>query len=174
MRSLLLLAALALSACATAPAAAPRCAAETAIYTLRGQPDAMLRLVRTPHPQNAYSELAARVDFEGEVYWFAFVSSLGYSRNYVGRMDDPFEAARRDDAGKDADEEHPEPEYNGSELHSFDAAYNLIEGVPQAGEPAPAHLVATGIASAIWYSLPRRQLPRSVWDLASCATYVHR
>jgi hypothetical protein len=174
MRLLVIAAALAVSACASAqPAVAPTCAAERGVYTLRGQPGAMLRIVRTPHALNAYSELAARVDYEGDTYWFAFVSSLGYSRDYVGRTQDPFEAARREDAGKDIGEEHAEPEYNGSELHAFDANYNVMDGVPQAGEPAPAHLLATGIASSIWYSTPRRELPKAMWDLTSCDDYVH-
>lgn len=171
MRSpqLLMVFAVMLSACAsTTSNGQPSCPAEHAVYTLRGQPNAQLRILRTPHALNAYSELAARVDLEGETYWFAFVSSLGYSRDYVGRTMDPFEEARREDAGEDATNPYAEPDYNGSELISFDADYNLIEGVPQAGEPAPSHLVATGIGSAIWYSVPRHELQRSIWDLAAC------
>lgn len=171
MRYVHLIAALmVLSACASAQGSAQTnpiaCPAEGALYRLRGQPDAQLRIVRTPHPQNAHSELAVRVDFEGETDWFAFVSSLGYSRDYIGRIADPFEHARREDAGEER--EISEPDSDGSELISFDEAYNVIQGVPQAGEAAPAHLVATGIGSAIWYSLPRRQLQRSIWDLAAC------
>jgi len=165
MRSIMIALTLALSACASTPETVPLCPAERAIYTLRAEPAAQLRTLRTPHALNAYSELAARVEFEGETYWFAFVSSLGYSRDYIGRTEDPFAAAQREDDGGDS----AEPEYNGSELISLDARYNLIEGVPQAGEPAPAHLVATGVGSAIWYSIPRRQLPKSIWDLTSCA-----
>jgi hypothetical protein len=134
------------------------------VYALRGAPNASLRLVRTPHPLNAYSDLAARVTFEGETYWFAFVSSLGYSRNYVGPTDDPFEAARREDAG----EEQQELDHSGSELVSFDSDFNVLPNVPQSGEPAPAHLLATGIGSAIWYSTPRRVLPQALWSFSGC------
>lgn len=171
MRFIFLAAALAVSACSTiaAQTATPQtCPTERAVYALRGEPNASLRLMRTPHPLNAYSDLAARVTFEGETYWFAFVSSLGYSRNYVGRTDDPFEAARRGDAGEGAGEEQQEPEYNGSELVSFDSDFNVLPNVPQSGEAAPAHLLATGIGSAIWYSTPRRVLPQALWTLSGC------
>lgn len=171
MRSLLIAAVLAAAGCAGTPhAASPTsCPADRAVYTLRGEPGAVMRFVRTPHALNAYSELAARVDFEGETYWFAFASSLGYSRDYIGRTEDPFEAARREDAGEDASEVPAEPEYSGSELTLFDAAYNVIEGVPQADDRAPAHVLATGVGSSVWYSVPRRVLPKALWDLTSCA-----
>jgi hypothetical protein len=169
MRIGFLAATLLLASCASAPNASPACPAERAIYTLRGEPGATLRILPTPHPLNAHSELAARVDFEGETYWFAFTSSLGYSRNYIGRTDDPFEAARREDAGEDDGEIPQPPEYDGSELTTFDAAYNVLPNVPQRGDPAPAHLLATGVGSSIWYSIPRRALPKALWDLTSCA-----
>ncbi len=169
MRFIFLAAALTLSACASTEYQPETCPAERAVYVLRGEPNASLRLVRTPHPLNAYSDLAARVTFEGETYWFAFASSLGYSRNYVGRMEDPFEAARREDSGEDVGEAHREPEYNGSELVTFDSDFNVLENVPQAGAPAPAHLLATGIGSAVWYSTPRRVLPRALWSFGGCA-----
>ena len=170
MRFIFLAAAVAVSACSTPSQSATQqaCPAERAVYALRGEPNASLRLIRAPHPLNANSDLAARVTFEGETYWFAFTSSLGYSRNYVGRTDDPFEAARREDAGEGAGEEQQEPEYNGSELVSFDAGFNVLPNVPQSGEPAPAHLLATGIGSAIWYSTPRRILPQALWTLSGC------
>ena len=106
MRFIFLAAALAVSACSTtSQSATPQtCPAERAVYALRGEPNASLRLIRTPHALNAYSDLAARVTFEGQTYWFAFVSSLGYSRNYVGLTDDPFAAARLEDAGNPVDE----------------------------------------------------------------------
>lgn len=172
MRFIFLAAALALSACSTSaarPATPQTCPAERAVYALRGEPHASLRLIRTTHALNAYSDLAARVTFEGETYWFAFVSSLGYSRNYVGLTDDPFAAAQLEDAGSAVDEEQQEPEYNGSELTSFDSNFNVLPNVPQSGEPAPTHLLATGIGSAVWYSEPRRVLPRALWTFSDCA-----
>jgi hypothetical protein len=173
VRSLIFLViAAALSACASAtaqngPAQASQCRAEMALYRIRGA-DATLRIMPTPHALNAYSNLAARVDFEGETYWFAFVSSLGYSRNYVGRTVDPFEAAAREDAGLEVDPAYVQPEYDGSELTLFDANFDVIENVPNNGDPAPAHLLATGISSSIWYSVPRRELPKALWDFVEC------
>lgn len=162
----------ALGACASAPNQenAISCPAEQAVYRLRNQPVAELRLMRAPLAPNAYSDLVARVDFEGEAYWFAFVSSLGYSRDYVGRIPDPFDNARPEDVADNLEDlaPAPDPEYSGSELISFDKDYNVVAGVPQTGQPAPAHLVATGIGSAIWYSAPRRELQRSIWDMADC------
>ena len=171
MRFMILALSLALAACATSrpSASAIACPAERAVYTLRGEPGAQMRFMRTPHALNAYSDLAARVDFESDVYWFAFNSSLGYSRDYIGRIQDPFFAAAEDDAGEDAGEIREEPDFASSELISFDADYNVIAAVPRSGEPAPQHLAATGVGSSIWYSLPRRQLPKAVWDLTSCA-----
>jgi hypothetical protein len=171
MRFIFFAAALALSACSTStarPATPQTCPAERAVYALRGAPNASLRLVRTPHALNAYSDLAARVTFEGETYWFAFTSSLGYSRNYIGLTEDPFEADRREVAGENIGEEPREPDYSGSELVSFDADFNVLPNVPQAGEPAPSHLLATGIGSAIWYSTPRRVLPQALWSFSGC------
>lgn len=145
------------------------CAAENALYSVRGESGAQLRVFKPPHAQDATTDLAARVSFEGETYWFAFTSSLGYSRNYVGRTGDMIEAARREDTGEDVGEDHQEPEFDGAEIHFFDSAYNVLESLPQAGEPAPAHILASGIGSAIWYSTPRRLIPRDMWDLTGCA-----
>jgi hypothetical protein len=164
-----LLSALILSACVTAPLQTAPCPAERAIYALRGQDNARLRLFKPPHAQNASSDLAAIVDFEGERYWFAFTSSLGYSRNYIGRTGDMIEAARREHEGLENGENQPEPEFDNSEIVLFDAHYNVIESLPQSGDPAPAYLYSTGIGSAIWYSIPRRSLNRALWDLTGCA-----
>lgn len=171
MRYLFLVLPLVLASCASsrADSNASACPAERAIYTLRGAPDATLRIIRVPHAPNAYSDMAARVDYQGDTYWFAFSSSLGYSRNYVGRIPDPIESARREDAGEDVGEEHQEPEYEGSEYTAFDADFDVIENVPQSGDPAPAHLLAIGISSSIWYSIPRRELPKALWDFSACA-----
>lgn len=158
-----------MTACASAPEALLSCPAERGLYSIRGEPGASLRIFEPPHAQNAYSDLAARVEFEGETYWFAFSSSLGYSRNYVGRTNDMIEAARLEDAGGDNDEERQEPQYDGSEIHFFDARYNLQHNLPQSGDLAPAHILATGVSSSIWYSIPRRELPRAMWDLSGCA-----
>ncbi len=165
---------LAVSACA-AQTATPSisCPAEQAIYRLRDEPGAALRIFKPPHPQNAYSDLAVIVDFEGERYWFAFSASMGYSRNYVGRTADMIEAARRADNGEDANDPPPQaPEFEGSEISFFDANYNVTERLPQLGAAAPAHIYASGIGSAIWYSIPRRQLPIQMWDLAECAEHA--
>ncbi|MEZ6024131.1 MAG: hypothetical protein R3C16_12125 [Hyphomonadaceae bacterium] len=168
MRVLIVALLAATAACAAAPVdTAPVCTAERAIYTLRDQPDARLRFVATPHRLNATTDLALRVEFEGDSYWFALTSSQGFSRNYVGQTIDPFEAARREDAGEESDGDAPE--YNGSELVLFNAVYGVEQDVPQSGDPAPAHLLANGIASAIWYSEPRRHLPLGMWDLSDCA-----
>lgn len=158
-----------LSACAPAAPTPLACPAEFARYTLRGAPGAMLQFAVPPHAPNAHSDLAARVDFEGETYWFVFTSSLGFSRDYIGRTDDPFEAARRADAGQDIGHEPRAPEFDGSEYVGFDASFNLIEDLPHAGAPAPEHILANGIASSIWYSTPRRVLPKGLWDLSACA-----
>lgn len=158
-----------LSACATATPPALTCPTEFARYTLRGAPGATLQFSVPPHAPNAHSDLAARIDFEDESYWFVFTSSLGFSRNYIGRTDDPFEAAGREDAGEDIGQEPLEPEFDGSEYLGFDASFNVIEDLPRAGEPAPAHILANGIASSIWYSTPRRVLPKGLWDLSACA-----
>lgn len=163
---------LALSACGAGvsmpPAIPLGCMAEGAIYRLDGAPSAELRLVKPPHALNAASDLAARVDFEGETYWFAFTSSLGFSRNYIGRTEDPFEAARREDTGEDAGETAREPEYEGSEYVGLDVNFDQIESVPRADTPAPAFIVANGVAASIWYSEPRRVLPKATWRLAGC------
>lgn len=172
MRSLLLVLLLAAAGCVSSrtDTTAISCPAERAIYQIRGEPDARLRIIRTPHALNAYSDLAIRVDFEGDTYWFAFVSSLGYSRDYVGRTVDPFEAAAQEDQGLDPDQRYTAPDYDGSEIAFFDANFDTIESAPpQAGDPAPAHLLATGISSSIWYSVPRRVLPKALWDLTACA-----
>lgn len=169
MRALLLGFALVISGCASARPEALSCVAERAVYANRAQPNAELRIFKPPHAQNAASDLAARVAFEGETYWFAFTASNGYSHNYVGRTGDMIEAARREDAAEDDGEEHQEPEYDGSEIVFFDPDYNVLENIPQSGEPAPAHIIATGIGSAIWYSEPRRLVPIAMWDLKSCA-----
>lgn len=160
--------ALALCACSPALDAGPACPAAHARYELRGAPGAQMTLVRAPHALNAYSDLVARVEFQDETYWFAFTSSLGFSRNYIGRTEDPFEAARREDAGEDIGEEHREPEYDGSEYVGFDSNFDVIPEVPRAESQAPAHILANGIASAIWYSEPRRELPLGLWSLTSC------
>lgn len=174
MRFLILAALLAVSGCATQNAApALSCPAERAIYRLRDAPGAALRIFKPPHPQNAYSDLAAIVDFEGERYWFAFSASMGYSRNYVGRTHDMIEAARREGSGEDANDPPPQaPEFEGSEISFFDADYDVSERIPQLGDPAPAYIYASGIGSAIWYSVPRRQLPIQMWDLAECADHA--
>ncbi|MET0182393.1 MAG: hypothetical protein ABW199_05855 [Caulobacterales bacterium] len=148
--------------------AAPSCTAERSVYTLRGAPDATLRLIEPPHALTAYSDLAAKVDYQGETYWFAFTSSLGYSRNYVGRTSDPFEAARIEDQGGDPPDAYTQPEYNGSEISFFNAGYDLAENIPQSGDAPPAHILASGISSAIWYSEPRRELPKAMWDFHAC------
>ncbi|MEJ0058605.1 MAG: hypothetical protein WDM79_02980 [Terricaulis sp.] len=170
MRFWIIAAALAAAGCAAQ--SAPRtltCAAERAVYLNRAEPGARLRVFKPPHAQSAASDLAAIVDFEGERYWFAFTASQGYSRNYIGRTGDMIEAARREDSGEDADDEHREPEFDGSEISFFDASYGVIETLPQTGAPAPAHIYASGIGSAIWYSIPRRSIPIAMWDLAECA-----
>jgi len=178
MRFFVLAAALAVTACTqqTPAATAPSltCVAERAVYTLRGQPDATLRIVQPPHAPNAYSDLAVRVEFEGENYWFAFVSSLGFSRNYLGHTVDLIEEARREEAGEDIGEAPEMPDYGGSELVMFDAAYDVVANVPSSGDPAPAHILANGVASSIWYSVPRRQLPLALWDLSECADDVQQ
>jgi len=173
MRTLILAALVAAGGCAAQPHIAPpqaasACPVEQALYRIRGAPEASWRFVATPHALNAFSDLAAQVDFEGETYWFAFSASQGYSRNYIGRTVDPFEAAALVDAGEDPDPLYAEPEYNGSELHLFDAAFDAIENIPQRGDPAPAHILATGVSSAIWYSVPRRELPKAMWDYVDC------
>ncbi len=169
IRSLALAALVAASGCVT-PTQAPAsgCIAEQALYRIRGA-DATLRFVQTPHPLNAYSELAVRVDYEGETYWFSYSASMGFSRHYIGQTEDPFEAAAREEA-ETADSEPPAPaaESDSNELVLFDANYDVIEALPQKGGPAPAHVVATGISSDIWYSLPRRVLPKAMWDFSAC------
>lgn len=160
---------LALGGCAPPDqATGPVCLAANANYHLRGRPEARMTLVAPPHALNAYSDLVAKVEFEGDTYWFAFTSSLGFSRNYVGRTENPFEAARREDAGTYAGQERQEPEYSGSEYVGFDANFDVINEVPRSAAPAPTHILANGIASAIWYSEPRRELPLGLWDLTSC------
>lgn len=170
MRLLLLAFLLTAASCAAPPPAALSCPAERALYALRGEPGASLRLMQTPHRLNATSDLAARVEFEGDTYWFGFTSSLGFSRNYIGAIADPLEAARLEDAGEES--ESGELETDSSELVLFDADFDVIGAVPNSGDAAPAHLMANGIASSIWYSEPRRVLPLALWDLSGCADDV--
>jgi hypothetical protein len=169
MRLVLLAAAIALSGCTASPPKSLSCTAENAVYKLRGQPGAELRLLKAPHPLNAYTDLAARVSVDGGTYWFTFTSSNGYSRDYMISTTDPFVEAKDEESAQAETENDEGDEADLSEFHAFDAAYNVIEGSPRSGQPAPAHILAPGVGSAIWYSTPRRELNRSVWDLSACA-----
>lgn len=174
MRTVLLAAALVLAGCSAKAPKSITCPAETSVYKLRGQPGAELRLLKAPHPLNAYTDLAARVTVGGGTYWFTFTSSNGYSRDYMIPTTNPFEEAKDEDTAEAETEGDKGGDADLSEFNAFDAAYNLIEGSPHSGQPAPAHILASGVGSAIWYSTPRRELNRSVWDLSACSTAADR
>jgi hypothetical protein len=169
MRLILLAAApLAIAACTASSPKSLACSTENAVYKLRGQPGAELRLLKAPHPLNAYTDLAAKVSVDGGTYWFTFTSSNGYSRDYMISTADPFVEPKDEESAEAETEDDESGEADLSEFHAFDAAYNVIEGSPHSGQPTPAHILAPGVGSAIWYSIPRRELNRSVWDLSDC------
>lgn len=158
-----------LCACAAPAPKAPSCAAPGAIYKLRGQPSAVFRLVKPPHPMGTASDLIGRLDLEGQTWWYSLTSSNGYSHDYLISEADPFKASDEDERADKADESDESDDGGTLEMVFFDSAYNVLEGPPQGSGKAPAHLLATGLGTALWYSTPRHELKKSIWDLSVCA-----
>jgi len=159
-----LVACAALSACASpdaAPAAAIACVAERAVYSLP-ESDAELRLIKTPHSVNAFSDLTVRVTADEQVFWFAFVNSNGYGRSFLGYIADP--------TAPDAEDPLEIEDAQGdNDLGLFDTQMNYLD-TPQSGDPAPHYLYAPGIGVRFWYDASNRTLiPIGMWRLTSCA-----
>ncbi len=134
------------------------CPAERALYA---SPDgvAALRLVKTPHPVNAFSDLAIRVEARGHVFWFSFVQSMGFGRVFLGEIADP------------AIEDAPAPEGDGNndDLVVLDADLRNLS-IPQSGEPAPDYIIAPAIGARFWYDLiDRPSIAAGPWRRIGCA-----
>lgn len=139
----------------------PPCPAERAIYTMP-ESTAQLRLMRPAHPVNGFSNLAIRVEAEGHVLWFGFVSSNGYGRDFIVYINDPTAPDAQDPL-----EIANAPE--GDEVGVFDGQMNYL-AIPRAGQEAPNYIFAPGIGPRFWYDLSdRTRVPVGMWRLTECA-----
>lgn len=147
-------------------AAVTACPVEKAVYALRTEPTVTAQFAPVARDQNWPSGVALRLDFHGKRQWFLPALGGTNGENSMDRTPDPGTPGWR----------LPDPDGAWGRLGDFqylgfDELYTLLPGVPEAGGPAPAHILLPTLDDALRHprdDADRDSLPRQFFDLKSC------
>jgi hypothetical protein len=150
---------------AVAAAGVMGCPAEEAHYVLRHSPDVSADFRRVESGPDWPSNLAMAVRFSRSgrtSWWLPWNGGTDGLQNIASTTDVGASGWRPPDP-----DDGPRP-YGNREFLSTDADYNVIDHVPRAGEPAPAHILIPnggGAGDTIFQT-------KQFFDLAGCSASV--
>ena len=142
-------------------ASAPQCPAEQASYLLRSDPEISASFVEVDSSEHWPSGLAmiVRSRKTGETSWWLPWNGGTNNLQNITSTTDVTSHSWRPPSPDGGPRPHGSREYLG-----FDAAYNVIPGVPQAGRPAPTHMLIPDAGS----SGDRVFTSKQMFDLVRC------
>lgn len=148
--------------------AASQCTVEHARYALRHDPALTARFVAVDSGPDWPAHLALRLHStrSGPDHWFLPADGGSDGHQTLVSIDDPTQPGWQPPAPDGGDRPLGEAEYLGA-----DAAYDLLDGVPRRGTPAPAHFLVPDLRQLLWYRAPAQQREpsaRQFFDRVGC------
>lgn len=128
-------------------AATVACPSEHAHYILRGAPQVTARFTKVDSGPDWPSGLALATTFgaTGNTYWWLPWNGGTDGKQNVASTTDVAAPGWRPPSPDDGPRPHGDLEYLGA-----DASYTILDGVPEAGKPAPAHFMLAGLGRRLY------------------------